>query len=66
MNSSARGKKINVRAAQTDLNRDMIFSVISLCTNPRLPTAQLIDFLWLITCRATFAIDVEGFVSVAP
>lgn len=62
--SSVRGRRENVRAAQTELKKSLIRSVISLLVNSRLPASQLIDFLWLISSRATFAANVDGFVGL--
>ena len=63
--SSLGGRKPRVRAAQMDLNKEQILSVVSLLSIPRLPTIQLLDFMWLISSRATYAANVEGFVSPA-
>jgi hypothetical protein len=64
--SESKRKRLTLAPRQFDLSADTVLQAAGLLRNPKYPSGQILEFLWLLTTKATLAANVDSFVSLKP
>jgi len=62
--SESKRKRLTLAPRQFGLPADTVLQAAGLLRNPENPSGQILDFLWLLTTKATLAANVDSFVSL--
>lgn len=61
--SASRKRRMTGSRVQIKLESSMVMTVVNLLRGAGQPVEDVLDFLWLLTTKASLAADVEGLVS---
>ena len=62
--SESKRKRLTLAPRQFELSADTVHQAAGLLSNPKYPSGQILEFLWLLTTKATLAANVDSFVSL--
>jgi len=66
VSSELKRKRLTLSPRQFNLSADTVLEAASLLRNQKLPSNQILDFVWLLATKATLAANVDSFVSAEP
>jgi hypothetical protein len=62
MISETKRKRLTLPPRQFELSAETVSQAASLLRNPTYPSQHILDFIWLLSTKATLAANVDGFV----